>query len=460
MMHTKETRHMKPPYSIFQFLVVCVLTMSLLTIPTAQAAESNAVEAINDAVNSNEGGTMVSLTNQIAGDVLDRSATDLHGAAWKGNKMGASSTATGSLLERRDSLKGASNILSTGGVLIDHAGYASTAAGEIAGGSYAQGFITIADGLGKSVVSGIGSAIGATVGAVTGSGLGSVVGPAGTIYGGAAGGYAGGAAGGYAASQVWDNSVAKLASAIKTGLDKQDDKRQFREQSGPLMLGMTSEEIHEKWIKYKKELDDKKKQAVKSVKEKEKEKVVPSIKPQTVVKVKEEKVVPPVKPQSVEKDDGRFIAYENGTVLDTRTGLMWAAKDNASDKNWDKGKSYYENYRNNGTNLNWASAKSYCENYRGGGYTDWRMPTLEELAGLYDASKGYQYFPDEASKAYEVHLTPLIRLSSHVPWASNTRAGKDAPEAAYFYFNIGGGRDWEAQSRDENMRALPVRTVK
>jgi hypothetical protein len=63
--------------------------------------------------------------------------------------------------------------------------------------------------------------------------------------------------------------------------------------------------------------------------------------------------------------DGRFIAYDNGTVSDTRTGLMWAAKDN-------------------GSKINWANAKSYCENYRGGGYTDWRMPTQDELAELYD----------------------------------------------------------------------------
>jgi hypothetical protein len=62
--------------------------------------------------------------------------------------------------------------------------------------------------------------------------------------------------------------------------------------------------------------------------------------------------------------DGRFIAYDNGTVLDTSTNLMWAAKDN-------------------GSNINWADAES---NYRGGGYTDWRMPTQDELAGLYDGA--------------------------------------------------------------------------
>jgi len=60
---------------------------------------------------------------------------------------------------------------------------------------------------------------------------------------------------------------------------------------------------------------------------------------------------------------GNIIAYNNGTVLDTRTNLMWAARDNGSD-------------------INWANAKSYCENYRGSGYTDWRMPKQDELAGF------------------------------------------------------------------------------
>ena len=54
-------------------------------------------------------------------------------------------------------------------------------------------------------------------------------------------------------------------------------------------------------------------------------------------------------------------------VLDTQTGLMWADKDN-------------------GSSVTWQEAKAYCENYRGGEYTDWRMPTIEELKGLYDSS--------------------------------------------------------------------------
>ena len=154
-MHTRETRHMKPPHSIFPFFAagVCyaVLAISCLTTPAAaQTADGpaggNAVAVINDRLNSNEGGTMVSLTNQITGDALNKSAIGLHDAAWKANKMGASSSTIGGLLERRDNLKNASSKLSIGGVFIDHVGYGSTAAGEIVGGRYMQGFMTIADG--------------------------------------------------------------------------------------------------------------------------------------------------------------------------------------------------------------------------------------------------------------------------------------------------------------------------
>jgi hypothetical protein len=130
--------------------------------------------------------------------------------------------------------------------------------------------------------------------------------------------------------------------------------------------------------------------------------------------------------------DGRFIAYDNGTVLDTKTNLMWAAKDNRR-------------------NINWADAKSYCENYRGGGYTDWRMPTQDELAGLYDSTKTYK----ATQGSYNVHLTELIKLSACFPWASENRGS----DAAFFHFNTG-NRLWLLQSLDSDFRAIPVRSGK
>ena len=116
--------------------------------------------------------------------------------------------------------------------------------------------------------------------------------------------------------------------------------------------------------------------------------------------------------------DGRFIPYNDGTVLDTRTNLMWAAKDNGAD-------------------INWQNAKSYCQNYSGGGHTDWRMPTQDELAGLYDGGS----------------YKNVITITKWFVWASKIRGS----EAANFHFD-GGYRSWYPQSSDFNGRALPVRS--
>ena len=136
--------------------------------------------------------------------------------------------------------------------------------------------------------------------------------------------------------------------------------------------------------------------------------------------------------------DGRFIAYDNGTVLDTKTNLMWAGQDNGKD-------------------INWKTAKSYCENYRGGGYMDWRMPTTDELTGLSDKSIAYT-----ATKCgFEVHLTKLIRLTCGFVWASETHQFESnvVPSASGFSFseNI---QQWTVQGLGDSCRALPVRSSK
>jgi len=101
----------------------------------------------------------------------------------------------------------------------------------------------------------------------------------------------------------------------------------------------------------------------------------------------------------------RFVDHSDGTVTDNRTGLMWATKDN-------------------GSSINWQNALSYCQKYSGGGYIDWRMPTLFELAGLYD--------PKEKNK-WGYHVTKLINTSAASCWASDIRGYK----AARFNFTYG-----------------------
>ncbi len=119
-------------------------------------------------------------------------------------------------------------------------------------------------------------------------------------------------------------------------------------------------------------------------------------------------------------DDGRFIDNGNGTVSDTKTGLMWANKDNGND-------------------INWANAKSYCDNYTGGGYTGWRLPTQDELAGIYNKNSKKSYkSPDFISLTYYL-------------WGSETHGSK----AACFGFRFG-DRGWDGRAGVG--RALPVRS--
>lgn len=134
------------------------------------------------------------------------------------------------------------------------------------------------------------------------------------------------------------------------------------------------------------------------------------------------------------KHDGRFIAYDDGTVLDTKTKLMWAAKDN-------------------GSNINWHDAKKYCDSYQGGGYKDWRMPTQDELAEIYDASIENTNPAEECSGGY--HLTNLIHITCCCVWASEVRGSG----AACLTFDYSGRYDFP-QAYDTTLRALPVRSSK
>ncbi len=127
--------------------------------------------------------------------------------------------------------------------------------------------------------------------------------------------------------------------------------------------------------------------------------------------------------------DGRFVANSLGFVIDTQTGLMWAAKDN-------------------GCQIAWNGAKSYCESFRGADYADWRMPTSSELAELYGTGEAYLISSNPKRNA---KITNFIKITSSYLWASDT----DGINAAVFSFHHGRW-NWVAQSYSA-FRALPVR---
>jgi len=121
----------------------------------------------------------------------------------------------------------------------------------------------------------------------------------------------------------------------------------------------------------------------------------------------------------------RFVGHGDGTVTDTKTGLMWTVKDN-------------------GSPINWQNGLQYCQNYSGGGHTDWRMPTLAELESLYDP---------EAKNKRGYHVTKLIETSAQSLWASENRGF----EAARFNFTYGKVY-WLRRTYSGPTRVLPVRS--
>ena len=107
--------------------------------------------------------------------------------------------------------------------------------------------------------------------------------------------------------------------------------------------------------------------------------------------------------QSPKKDQGLEQETQvRGYWVDPSNGLMWAGKDN-------------------GKAVTWHKAVSYCRNLHLAGYSDWRLPTLDELATLVDKSAA----APERSGNTEIFY---INVGRHVkgnlsltgdPWSSN-----------------------------------------
>ena len=110
---------------------------------------------------------------------------------------------------------------------------------------------------------------------------------------------------------------------------------------------------------------------------------------------------------------------------DSSTGLIWTAKDNGSD-------------------VNWNLARDYCSNLRLGGYSDWRLPTITELEGLYDRG---------VSKEYKAK-GPIEMSGACALGATTNNSG----EVWSFYFAYGGRSLAPPTSHGSAGRALCVRS--
>ena len=120
----------------------------------------------------------------------------------------------------------------------------------------------------------------------------------------------------------------------------------------------------------------------------------------------------------------RFTDNGDGTVTDHKTGLMWAASDNGED-------------------IDFEDAAIYCKSFAGGGFSDWRLPDIEELKALYNAKTNN---PDGFG------IIGKIRLSSCCPWSSYDSTGVSS------LLDFRTGKEiWSYKGDKELLRGLPVR---
>jgi len=145
--------------------------------------------------------------------------------------------------------------------------------------------------------------------------------------------------------------------------------------------------------------------------------------------------------------EGDLTSYDDGTVVDSKTKLMWWGRDN-------------------GSGLSWPEAKKYAQSSKVAGYSDWRLPTLTELSGIYDKAKTHHtHCPaavdDLGAAADEVHLPDMIHVSCVRMWTSQERTDK-AGSATVFDFHSGSdaARPEAEEFVDTASRVLLVREAK
>jgi serine/threonine protein kinase len=99
--------------------------------------------------------------------------------------------------------------------------------------------------------------------------------------------------------------------------------------------------------------------------------------------------------QAAEAERLRIQEAARPVWTDESTHLMWARK-------------------GNGSGVNWNQAKSYCRQLRLGGYSDWRLPAIDELSALYDRNKS-DTLVDAAGNPHAYHIEGSIKLGISTP---------------------------------------------
>ncbi len=156
-----------------------------------------------------------------------------------------------------------------------------------------------------------------------------------------------------------------------------------------------------------------------------------------------------VEPSEAPRKPASGKADVDSIWTDRATGLMWTRKDNGSD-------------------VNEVQADAYCSKLQLAGYSGWRLPTMEELQGIYDPRVSAQA-PFDSGLTYNVHIKGNLTLTGRI-WSDlkegDLGAAYEVQAGWLFQFGDTGPSDVDLERPQRNfllysldMRALCVRVA-
>lgn len=130
-----------------------------------------------------------------------------------------------------------------------------------------------------------------------------------------------------------------------------------------------------------------------------------------------------------------------GYWIDPSTGLMWTAKDNGND-------------------ITWSKAMKYCQNLSLAGYSDWRLPTIDELQTIYDDSGFAAPHPKDVMPVLAGIAKGGLLLTGAREWSSSRVLDDRGHRTGYAWqYDFPHGKRWryDPLGYTGSLRALCVR---
>jgi hypothetical protein len=151
-----------------------------------------------------------------------------------------------------------------------------------------------------------------------------------------------------------------------------------------------------------------------------------------------------VRAEIVQSQDKRYTDNGDGTISDSKTGLMWMKNDS---------------YLHSGHWLNWHEVKDYVKELNEMGFAnhhDWQLPTKEELRSLFESGKTNG---SQVGREMKIHTDPLFGKNGSGSLWSSSENGRH--NAIGIVFNTGDTFSGNKKSRSRKAtRAVRIYTDK